>query len=297
MRRSLRAIVLALAAAPLAACAALTGLDKITEDDCVPDGCQDGATGPDAAHIPTPPDSGVDASADVAPWHEAAADAVSDAVSDSVSDTVSDSVSDGVSEAATDAPTDAPLDAPPDSSCGVLYLQEPFADNSRGWTLDTSWSIAPTCASPPAPQKGNPDPTSDHTGAAGSGIGGAYVCGNNPTGAKATARYMTSPAIDVSSAPALKLAFWRWLNTDASEYMASTVDVFDGSTWVNVYTNPSGAGNLVTDAAWTRQEYDVTAQKNAAFRVRFGYSIGSTSVYAMSVWNVDDVTLSTASCP
>jgi hypothetical protein len=60
-----------------------------------------------------------------------------------------------------------------------------------------------------------------------------------------------------------------------------------------VYTNPS---TLVTDAAWTKQQFDVTAQRNAAFQVRFGFAAVSASVYAMSCWNVDDVTLSSGPC-
>jgi hypothetical protein len=78
--------------------------------------------------------------------------------------------------------------------------------------------------------------------------------------------------------------------------MGSTVDVYDGSAWVNVYTNPSGAGNLVTDAAWAPQALNVTPQKNAAFRVRFGYSIANASVYEMSSWNVDDVSVTGTTC-
>jgi len=194
-----------------------------------------------------------------------------------------------------EAGTDAVADAPPDSPCGTVFLQDSFADDAAGWTLDTSWSIAPECVNPPAPAKGYPDPTSDHTGAAGSGVLGAYVCGNNPTGATVPARYATSPAVDTSDAPSLKLAFWRFLNTDEASYTLATVDVFDGAHWVNVYSNP--ASPVVTDAAWTRQEYDVTAEKNAAFRVRFGLTIPSKTAYVMSSWNVDDVVLSTVSCP
>ena len=125
---------------------------------------------------------------------------------------------------------------------------------------------------------------------------GAYLCGNNPTGQTIAYLYATSPAVDVSGAAALKLGFWRWLNTDASGWMASTVDVYNGTAWVNVYTNPAGTGDLVTDSAWTYEEMDVTAQKNAAFKVRFGFSVLNANVYAMSAWNVDDVSVFAPSC-
>jgi hypothetical protein len=98
----------------------------------------------------------------------------------------------------------------------------------------------------------------------------------------------------VSAASTVKLTFYRWLNSDGSTWMTSKVDVFDGNAWVNVYSNPSA---IVADGAWTKLEYDVTAHKNAAFRVRFGYAVVSTGAYVMSLWNVDDVTLSQSSCP
>jgi hypothetical protein len=180
---------------------------------------------------------------------------------------------------------------------GTVYFYEAFSDNARGWALDPTWTIAPECSNPPAPQRGFPDPTSDHTPSTsdGGGVVGAYVCGNNPAGQTNAFRYATSPAVDVSAAPTLKLTFYRWLNIDRSTWMLATLDVFDGSTWVNVFTN--GSTSTMTDSAWSRVEYDVTAYKNTAFRVRFGYSVLSPQAYVMSCWNVDDVTLSSASCP
>jgi hypothetical protein len=123
------------------------------------------------------------------------------------------------------------------------------------------------------------------------------VCGNNPTGSTSPFTYATSPSVDVSTAPALILTFYRWLNTDSAGWMTSTVDVFDGSSWVNLYSNPTGSAGIVTDSAWMKVSYDVTAHKNAAFRVRFGYAIVDAGVYAMSCWNVDDVMLSSVACP
>jgi hypothetical protein len=355
MRRTSLALTAVVAASSLAACSMLTGLDGITENDCAPHGCADGATaegaastdgassgdgapaadsaladrtnGPDATRSDAGegddggddhPDAasgdgsahdagtGDDGASSDAASSDGAADAVGDAGPDAFTDATPEASTDAAAEASADASThdasDASAatdaDAAPDSGCGTVYLSDAFDTNAHGWTLDSTWAIAPTCASPPAPQKGHPDPTADHTaGAVGGGVVAAFACGNNPSGTTAAARYATSPAVDVSAAPALKLSFWRWLNSDAAGWMTSTVDVFDGSAWVNVYTNPSGAGNIVADASWSRVEYDVTAYKNAAFRVRFGYAINSASVYAMSCWNVDDVTLSTASCP
>jgi len=303
----LRALVTAGAALSLAACAALSGLDQITESACAP-GCVDDAAvetsgGDDAVTEGWLPDVGaVDRRApeDVFMTEDGPSPdstSVPDSESDSVStfDAVSDSVSVPDSDADAGAPSDAAADAG-DGSCGTVYLSENFDGTAPGWTFDATWAVAITCATPPAPQKGHPDPTVDHTTGGPGGVAGAYVCGNNPTGITSPFAYATSPAVDVSAAPSVIFTFYRWLNTDAAGYMTSTVDVFDGSTWVNVYSNPTGTAGIVTDAAWTKVTYDVTAHKNAAFRVRFGYSVVDAGVYAMSCWNVDDVMLSSVAC-
>lgn len=285
----LRAIFTAGAALSLAACAALSGLDQITESACAPD-CTD-------ASDPAP-----EAAAD-APLSEASLPALVEASPDVPSPQADTDTGTGTDpDAGTDADADAQAaaEAAPDAdagTCGTVYLSENFDSPAPTWTLDPTWSIATTCANPPAPQKGNPDPTVDHTTGTPGGIVGAYVCGNNPAGQTTPFAYATSPAIDVSAAPSLILSFYRWLNTDSAGWMTSTVDVFDGSSWVNVYSNATGSSGIVTDSAWTRITYDVTAHKNAAFRVRFGYAVVDAGVYAMSCWNVDDVMLSSAACP
>jgi hypothetical protein len=307
------------------ACEALTGLDQISEQACAPF-CGDDDAGD--AGLPGTGDAGGEGG-----HEEAGADATSpdgrpDAPADGSgpadSGTPVDPLADGSedddggrnpdggpprdagSDAASDARADAPAGADGGSaadsgvdagagdagSCGTVYFSDSFDDDSKGWTLDSTWSIADTCSSPPAPQKGNPDPTVDHTRGVAGGVVAAYACGNNPAGTTAVARYVTSPVIDVSQAPEVFLTFYRWLNSDASTWMTSTVDVYDGTAWVSVYTNPA----IVTDAAWTQVQYPVTMYKNAQFRVRFGYALVSSGVYAMSCWNVDDVTVSSSAC-
>jgi hypothetical protein len=285
-------------AGAISACEGLSGLDDITETACAPN-CGSDASGPgepsegaaesavlDRSDAPESnrPDAGQPDASTPRPdssMQEAAQE----------SGMVEES---GMPEAGMpDAPVDSGVPGMDAGPCGTVYFQEHFDDNSQGWNLGTSWGIEPTCANPPTPTKGNPDPTVDHTTGTAGGVAGAYPCGNNPKQV-VSALYATSPAVDVSSAPALFLTFYRWLNSDESTYMTSTVDVWSGSAWVNLYSNPA---SVVTDAAWTLQSFDVTAYKNAAFKVRFGYSILTTGVYQMSCWNVDDVVLSTVACP
>jgi hypothetical protein len=332
MRRTVRVLAAAIAGSSLVACAALTGLDQITESACEPGGCSDASTSRDGTGsfegaaaeggsamtdtgnpegglgrdtgVSADAGAGADADADAGAGADADAGADSGADADSGASADSGHVDSGVMDAsvhdasAVDAPIDAPEAAPTtDGSCGTVYFSDSFATTNGGWTLGTAWSIAGTCADPPTPQKGNPDPTVDHTTGAAGGIAGVFVCGDNPSSTTAAASYATSPAVDVSTAPTLILGFYRWLNSDANGWMASTVDVYDGTGWVNVYTNPSGAGNIVSDGAWTKETYDVTAYRNAAFRVRFGYAVTNSNVYSMSCWNVDDVTITSGTCP
>jgi hypothetical protein len=51
------------------------------------------------------------------------------------------------------------------------------------------------------------------------------------------------------------------------------------------------------DAAWTKQTFNIAAYKSTTMRIRFGYLIGSSGVYTISQWNVDDVLIASASCP
>ncbi len=306
LRRGVGAAIVAAVGCSLVACADIAGLDGLMKDGCA-DGCPDVAVAAaDASEAtdasedrPSVPDASVESAEDAG---------VRDASPPDVSTTADASALDAAdvdADAAHDAPDDSTVDtSSPDATvdsggpCSTVYLSEPFSNDSHGWTFDTSWSIAPTCASPPAPQKGFPDPTSDHTATStDNGVAGAYVCGNSPASTTSAARYLTSPIVDTAGASSLALTFYRWLNSDSATYMASTVDVYDGTAWVNVYTNPTGSGAYVTDSAWGAVSYDLSPYANATLRVRFGYSLLSTSVYAMSSWNIDDVTISTVACP
>jgi hypothetical protein len=77
------------------------------------------------------------------------------------------------------------------------------------------------------------------------------------------------------------------------------VEVFNGTSWVVVWSNASLGDVLITDSSWTRFSFDVTAYKNANFRVRFGHQTGKKGAFLswiMSGWNIDDISLSSASC-
>src|SRR6185503_11140213 len=101
--------------------------------------------------------------------------------------------------------------------------------------------------------------------------------------------YLTSPVINIQGVPSAFLNFGRWLNSDYTPYMQNTVEVFNGSSWVAVFTTAGPPG--VNDIQWNCFSYDVTAYENANFQVRFGFMIGSTGVFTVSSWNVDNVSI------
>jgi hypothetical protein len=106
---------------------------------------------------------------------------------------------------------------------------------------------------------------------------------------------MESPPFNTANAAGpVIFGFYRWLNSDYDPFMHNAVEVWNGAQWVNLWTSGSFA---TQDASWTFIQYDVTAHKNAAMRVRFGFDIGSLGVFTIGSWNVDDVLVASAACP
>ncbi|MCC6523856.1 MAG: hypothetical protein IT373_14455 [Polyangiaceae bacterium] len=188
-------------------------------------------------------------------------------------------------------------------SGGTVYFSEDFSDNSRAWTLGTEWAIG-SATSSSCQQQGSADPAADHSASSDNGVAGGVIGGCYAITPDHAAYYLTSPVINLSGAAgAVKLSFWRFLNTDDSIYTTTTVEVWNGTAWVVLWTNPSSTNPMdfspdTIDAVWTRQELDVTSYKNAAFQVRFGHAISHTNYlpWVMSGWNVDDVTLASGTC-
>jgi hypothetical protein len=180
-------------------------------------------------------------------------------------------------------------------SGGTIYFSEDFSDNAKGWTLGPEWAIGPTAASPPGTFPTQLDPATDHSPTLDNGVAGTVLGGNYATSVVHAAEYLTSPAVNLSAAGGtVYLTFWQWLNSDYPPFITDTVDVWNGSVWINLFTNP--AATVMSGFAWTRVQYDVTAYKNAALKVRFGLTQGSVGAYILGGWNVDDVSLSSATC-
>jgi hypothetical protein len=170
---------------------------------------------------------------------------------------------------------------------GVLFAED-FSDNTAGWTLGTDWAIGAATASS-GHGSGNADPANDHSATADDGVAGVAIGGNAPTTVHGF-YYLTSPAVNANVSGPVTLTFYRWLNSDYTPYMQNVVEAFNGTSWVQVWA--SGASPGIADAAWGLQTYDLTAYKNAALKVRFGFNVGSSAI-VVSSWNVDDVQIAT----
>jgi hypothetical protein len=175
----------------------------------------------------------------------------------------------------------------------TVYFEETFANNAKGWTLGTDWQIGSATASS-GHSSGYPDPAQDHTPTADNGVAGVVIGGNAPK-VNHGMYYLTSPVIDLSAATSAYLEYWRFLNSDYSPYMVNEVSVYNGTSWVILWQ--TGGFPNITDSVWTKVNFDISAHKNAAFQIRFGYSIGNAaSVYTISQWNLDDVKITNINC-
>jgi hypothetical protein len=169
--------------------------------------------------------------------------------------------------------------------CIPTFFQDDFSED-LGWVYDQNWERGPAQAGSGSTY--NNDPGDDHSSSEDNYIAGVNIGGNAPTSIGGY-YFITSPVIDLSSAQTPHLSFWRFLNSDYTPYMHNKVEVYNGSAWVIVWQTGSSPG--WQDAAWAFSDHDVTAYKNANFKVRIGYNIGSGGVFSISSWNVDDVTV------
>jgi len=176
-----------------------------------------------------------------------------------------------------------------------VYFSDTFASNAAGWTLGNEWQIGSAVASTGGFQVGSEDPSLDHTATADNGIAGV-VLGGYATTSIHPMYYLVSPTFDGSAMGEVHLQFWRYLNSDYTPYMNNVVEVSsdNGAQWTGVWA--SGA-TTISDLDWTFVTYPLTAFKSATMKIRFGFDIGSSGVYTVSGWNVDDVVVANKVCP
>lgn len=175
----------------------------------------------------------------------------------------------------------------------TVYFSDDFHDNSKGWTLDAEWEIGPATTSS-GQTSGNPDPAQDHSSTADDGVAGVVIGGNAGTQLHGFA-YLTSPPMNTAGATGpVILSFYRFLNSDFTPWMTNVIEVWNGAAWIQVWKS---ANQPILDAQWTYVTQDLTAAKNAAMRVRFGFNVGQAQAFKVSGWNIDDVLIASGACP
>ncbi len=163
-------------------------------------------------------------------------------------------------------------------------LSAPLNSNP-GWTTSGQWAFGQP-AGLGGSLYGYPDPTGGNTGL---NVYGVNLYGDYST-AVGGPYYLKTTAINCTDFTNVNLSFYRWLNTDYNGWVSATVDVSNnGTTWNNVYANPSGSG--VYDGYWQLMQYDIGAYANnkATVYVRWGYQVLLSDAYPLSGWNIDDI--------
>lgn len=154
-------------------------------------------------------------------------------------------------------------------------------DTNPGWTVQGLWAYGvPTGA---GGEYGGPDPTSGHTGTSvyGYNLAGDYE--NN-----LVERHLTTTAIDCSELSSVTLKFWRWLGVERNLYDHAYVRVSnDGTNYTTLWANGSAH---TEDAAWSLQEFDISAVADGQGTVYIRWTMGTTdSSWRYCGWNIDDV--------
>jgi hypothetical protein len=181
--------------------------------------------------------------------------------------------------------------ADPNAPGYVFY--DNFSNNAAGWTFGPEWGIGPAAASGCASSCPGNDPGLDHTPTADNGIAGAMIGGCITTALHAD-YCLTSPMMNTASLPSVWLTYWRHLHSDYTPYMRNKVEVFNGSSWVLVWS--SGGSPCINDANWTQMAHDLTAYKATNMRVRFCHAVESSGAFASGGWNLDDIVVGPAQC-
>jgi hypothetical protein len=176
----------------------------------------------------------------------------------------------------------------------MVYFSDTFASNARGWTGDHPWQIGPT-------QQGfaNCSPGSDHTRFGDNGVAATPLGGGDGYAVHDFA-YLTSPVIDTSGASTLVLEFWQLIQWNPPPWGEAVVEVWNGFVWTRVWENQQQLQGRCDDPntylpAWQNVRIDLSPYAGQGMMIRFG--IAAHVVDLLAGWTVDDVSITSTSCP
>ncbi len=184
-----------------------------------------------------------------------------------------------------------PSPSNPNAVMAATGINVAFADDFEtdlGWTVSGgSWARGTPTGG--GGEYGSPDPSSAYSG--------ANVFGYNLSGDYENSmpeRHITSPAFDCSGMSQTSLKFYRWLGVEQPSYDHAYVRIStDGSTWTTIWENTG----QVADAAWTLQEFDISAIADNESTVYLRFTQGtSDGSWRFCGWNIDDLEVSAMEC-
>ncbi len=154
-----------------------------------------------------------------------------------------------------------------------------------GWTGlggTAEWAIG-------SPAGGGGDPSQDHSPTTDNKVlGNDLTSSGTYSNSISGTQWATSPIIDCSDYSSIQLRFHRWLGVESSSYDHAYLEVYNGTSWVQLYSS----GATMQETAWNEQFHDLSqyADNNPDFRIRFGLGpTDGSEVY--SGWNIDDIEL------
>ncbi len=149
-------------------------------------------------------------------------------------------------------------------------------DTNPGWSMTGAWAFG----HPQGLGSHNKDPNNGHTG---TNVFGYNLAGDYPN--NLTPKYLTTTALDCSTATAVELRFWRWLGVEEADHAGIEVSS-DGTTWTPAWSNFSG----INEGAWSHQTCNLgpTADHQSTVYVRWVMGPTDLSV-TYPGWNIDDI--------
>lgn len=187
----------------------------------------------------------------------------------------------------------------------VMSYQNPYELVTKGawrdgFETDIGWTFSGGEWERGAPQGlagddsyGEPDPSAAFNG---TNVLGYDLTGNGDYEEGMSSTYWaTSPSIDLGGYSDVSMNFERWLGVQGSGYDHAYIEVYDGSTWVQIWENPS---STLDGGSWEHTSYDVStwADDNSNFQVRFGMGPTNSGGWLEDGqqycgWNIDDFEL------
>ena len=103
--------------------------------------------------------------------------------------------------------------------------------------------------------------------------------------------YLTTNSIDCSGFENVTLYFWRWLNVERSERDYAYIQASSNdSEWYEIWKNPEGLNEQITDSSWIRHTYVISSVANEEAEVKIRWGMGPTDpTLVFSGWNIDDI--------